>query len=68
MAISNELSSDIAVAMLAAKNSSEKTRKELKETILRIHSLLQKMEEQARKTVMSRYVSNPSEETFKARV
>jgi hypothetical protein len=43
MAISNELSGDIAAAMLAAKEISPGKMSDLKETILKIHSVLQEM-------------------------
>ncbi len=48
MTISNELSGDIAVAMLGASNTSPGKRFELKETVLKIHSLLQQMEGETR--------------------
>jgi hypothetical protein len=44
MAISNELSSDIAIAILE-KNRSPQELKQLKEIILQVHSALQKMSE-----------------------
>jgi predicted transcriptional regulator len=44
MAISNELSSDIAIAILE-KNKSPQELKQLKEIILQVHSELQKMSE-----------------------
>jgi hypothetical protein len=47
MAISNELSSDVAVALLAKKKSPQELRK-LKEIILEVHSALQKMSDEAR--------------------
>jgi len=47
MAISNELSSDVAVAILAKKNSPQEL-KHLKEIILQVHFALQKMSEEAR--------------------
>ena len=46
MAISNELSSDVAVAILAKKNSPQEL-KRLKEIILQVHSALQKMSAEA---------------------
>ena len=49
MAISNELSSDIAAAILAANKTPEELN-QLKEVILRVHSELQKMSENARTT------------------
>jgi len=47
MAISNELSSDVAVAILAKKRSPQEL-KRLKEIILEVHSALQKMSEETR--------------------
>jgi hypothetical protein len=49
MAISNELSSEIAAAILAEKKSPQDL-KQLKEIILRVHTALQKMSEDARAT------------------
>jgi hypothetical protein len=48
MAISNELSSDIANAILAAKERSRADLKDLKEVVLKVHLTLQKMTEDAR--------------------
>jgi len=47
MAISNELSSDVAVALLAEKKSPQEL-KQLKDIILEVHSALQKMSEETR--------------------
>lgn len=47
MAISNELSSEIAAAILAEKKTPQELN-QLKEVILRVHSALQKMSEDAR--------------------
>jgi predicted transcriptional regulator len=47
MAISNELSSDVAVALLAKKKSPQELKK-LKDIILEVHSALQKMSAEAR--------------------
>ena len=47
MAISNELSSDVAVALLAKKKSPQELKK-LKDIILEVHSVLQKMSEETR--------------------
>ncbi|MCA1579029.1 MAG: hypothetical protein LC794_16895 [Acidobacteria bacterium] len=49
MAISNELSSEIAAAILA-ENKTPQELFELKDVILRVHSTLQKMSEEARAT------------------
>lgn len=47
MAISNELSSDVAVAILA-HNKSPQELKQLKEIILQVHSTLQEMSAETR--------------------
>jgi hypothetical protein len=53
MAISNELSSDVAVAILATKKSPQEL-KQLKEIILEVHSTLQKMSEETRDSRLKR--------------
>jgi predicted transcriptional regulator len=50
MAISNELSSEIAAAILAEKKKTPQELNQLKEVILRVHTTLQKMSEDARAT------------------
>ena len=47
MAISNELSSEIAAAILAKKDNPQELHR-LKEILLRVHSTLQKMSKDAR--------------------
>jgi hypothetical protein len=47
MAISNELSSDVAVALLASEKSPQELKK-LKDIILEVHSVLQEMSEETR--------------------
>jgi hypothetical protein len=47
MAISNELSSDVAVAILGTKHSPQELR-QLKDIILQVHAALQKMSEETR--------------------
>lgn len=47
MAISNELSSDIAAAILAKKKNPQELN-QLKDIILRVHSALQQMSEETR--------------------
>jgi predicted transcriptional regulator len=47
MAISNELSSDVAAAILTEKKSPQELKK-LKDIILQVHSALQKMSEDTR--------------------
>lgn len=49
MAISNELSSEIAAAILAEKKTPQELR-QLKDVILRVHSALQEMSLEARAT------------------
>lgn len=49
MAISNELSSDIAAAILVEKKTPQEL-DELKDVILRVHTTLQQMSEEARET------------------
>jgi len=49
MAISNELSIEIAAAILAEKKTPQEL-KQLKDIILRVHTALQKMSEEARAT------------------
>ena len=47
MAISNELSSEIAAALLADKKTPQELR-QLKDVVLRVHTALQEMSEEAR--------------------
>jgi hypothetical protein len=49
MPISHELSSEIAAALLARKDRSPREREELKETLLLVHSTLQKLADEADK-------------------
>ena len=53
MAISNELSSDVAAALLA-KNKSPEELQQLKTIILQVHSELQKMSEETRSDRLKR--------------
>jgi len=48
MAISNELSSDIAAALIAANARQPDHLHELKEILIKVHSTLQQMTEQSR--------------------
>jgi len=48
MAISHELSSEIATALLAAKDRSPRELEDLKEVLLLIHSTLQRLTDEAR--------------------
>ena len=50
MAISNELSSEIAAAILVEKKKSPQELSQLKEMLLKVHSALQQMSEEARET------------------
>ncbi|HSS19714.1 MAG TPA: hypothetical protein VLL54_06545 [Pyrinomonadaceae bacterium] len=47
MAISHEVSSEIVAALLAAKDRSPRELEDLKETLLTIHSTLQRLNEEA---------------------
>ena len=49
MAISNELISDIAAALVAANNKHPGKPNDLKEILLEVHSTLQRLTEQSRK-------------------
>ena len=49
MAISHELSSEIATALLAAKDRSPRELADLKEVLLLIHSTLQRLTDEARR-------------------
>ena len=53
MAISNELSSDVAVAILSKKKSPQEA-EQLKDDILQVHSTLQKMSEEVRSDRLKR--------------
>jgi len=53
MAISNELSSDVAVAILA-QNKTPQELEQLKDIILQVHSALQKMSEETRSDRLKR--------------
>lgn len=46
MAISHELSSEIAAALLAAKDRSPREREDLKQVLLVVHSTLQRLVEE----------------------
>jgi len=48
MAISNELSSDIAAALIAAKEKDPGQLRDLKEILIKVHSTLQQMTNQSR--------------------
>jgi predicted transcriptional regulator len=60
MAISNELSSDVAVALLE-KNKSPQERKQLMDIILQVHSALQEMSEETRADRFKRQLRNQAE-------
>jgi predicted transcriptional regulator len=53
MAISNELSSDVAAAILAKKKSPQELQ-QLKDIILEVHTALQKMSEETRDDRLNR--------------
>jgi len=49
MSINNELSSDIAVALLAGKNRDPKKLDDLKKVVLKVHSILQEASKDLRR-------------------
>ncbi|HKB66079.1 MAG TPA: hypothetical protein VKC61_09515 [Pyrinomonadaceae bacterium] len=53
MALSHELSSEIATALLAAKDRSPRELADLKEVLLLIHSTLQRLTDEARRRHLS---------------
>jgi predicted transcriptional regulator len=53
MAISNELSSDVAAAILAKKKSPQELQ-QLKDVILQVHTVLQEMSEETRSDRLKR--------------
>jgi predicted transcriptional regulator len=59
MAISNELSSEIAAALLADKKSPQEL-KQLKDVVLKVHSALQKMSADERATRFKEAEKPPS--------
>jgi hypothetical protein len=65
MAISNELSSEIAAAILAAKNSPQELLK-LKDVVLEIHSTLQKMSEDEHRSRLRTISITPSSTDHRA--
>ena len=54
MAISHELSSEIAAALFAAKDRSPRELKDLRETLLVIHSTLQRLSDDAHNAQLAR--------------
>ena len=59
MAISNELSSEIAAAILAEKKTPQELR-QLKEVILRVHTALQQMSKEARAQLFKTHARSAS--------
>ncbi|MGH9882674.1 MAG: hypothetical protein ACRD6N_14655 [Pyrinomonadaceae bacterium] len=57
MAIANELSGDIAAAILATKKRTPGELSSLKETVLKVHSILQQMADETRRHDMRDPVS-----------
>jgi len=53
MALSHDLSSEIATALLAAKDRSPRELADLKEVLLLIHSTLQRLTDEARRRHLS---------------
>ena len=62
MAISHELSSEIAAALIAAKDRSPRELKDLKEILLVIHSTLQQLTDNARVARVERLQSHSAPE------
>jgi len=62
MAISNELSSDVAIAILE-KNRSPQELKQLKDIILQVHSTLQEMSEEMHADRLKRIQPQESRKT-----
>ena len=56
MSVAHELSSEIAAAILARKEETPNL-KELKEVVLRVHSVLQKLTAQCREQNRSRHLA-----------
>ena len=57
MAISHELSSEIAAALLTAKDRSPRELEDLKQVLLIIHSTLQRLTENARERRLKSHVA-----------
>jgi hypothetical protein len=57
MSIANELSGDIAVAILSAKSSTREKLIDLKETVIKVHYILQELDNG---NLKARFNSNPS--------
>ena len=64
-ALANELSGDIASAILAATNRSSRPLSELKEIVLKVHSALQQMAEQEKTTNRSPVKKNSPNEQIR---
>ena len=62
MAISNELSSEVVVALLE-KNKSPQELKQLKEIILQVHSALQQMSQETRADRLAKTQSQKTKST-----
>ncbi len=60
MAISNELTSEIATALLTAKNRSPEELTKLKSILLEVHSVLQEMTDRSRDDEMRQLASAKS--------
>jgi len=67
MAISHELSSEIAAALFAAKDRSPRELKDLKETLLVVHSTLQQLTDDARVAQIERHSQSTPEPLAKRR-
>ena len=64
MSISNELSSDIALALIAARDKYPGEPKDLKELIFKVHSTLRRLTEEPRnrRTIPRVYIKNHQRE------
>ena len=67
MAISNELSSDVAVAILEKKKSPQEL-KQLKDIVLQVHSALQKMSAEMRAERLKRTQPQESKKAAKGTI
>jgi hypothetical protein len=66
MAISNELSGDIAAAILGTRRTSGRNVSDLKETVLRVHSILQELSDKNRNAVATEQPAKTSDTAFDA--
>ena len=62
MTIANELSSDIAAALVAAQDKHPDERNDLKEILLTVHATLQRLTEQSRRARTTRLAAGNNPE------